>query len=49
MKLTIENYEVEIKAKAKHHERANKEDVMCLLNLIDIAFPKPLIILNEKD
>lgn len=36
MKLTFNGYEVEIKAKANYHSRANKQDTMNLLNSISI-------------
>lgn len=36
MKLNFAGYEVEIKAKREYHSRANKDDVMNLLNSISI-------------
>lgn len=38
MKLTIDNYEIEIKAKSRYSNRFNKNDTLDLLNILAIAF-----------
>ena len=38
MKLKIENFEIEIKAKSKNSNRFNKEDTLKVLNMLAIAF-----------
>lgn len=38
MKLTIDNYEIEIKAKSSYSNRFNKNDTLDLLNILAIAF-----------
>ena len=38
MKLTINNYEIEIKAKSSYSNRFNKNDTLNLLNILAIAF-----------